>query len=202
MANSPIILASTSKSRQTILRNAGLTFDSIDASVDETIVKQAFLGTDKAQDIADVATILAQSKALTVSEQHSSKWVIGTDQILICEGELFNKPRSIGEARDHLLKLAGKTHMLETSIAVARDGEVDWSYRDGPLLTMRALTPEFIGRYLAAAGADITTTVGGYKLEGIGVQLFERIQGDFFTILGLPLLPLLDYLRQFDLIEK
>ncbi|MGI9462481.1 MAG: Maf family protein, partial [Aestuariivirgaceae bacterium] len=160
-----IILASTSHSRRTLLSNAGIKFDSLDASVDEDAIKDAFIGQDDIQDIADVAMILAQAKAMTVSEQNPDSWVIGADQVLILDGELFSKPGSDDEARGQLLKLSGKTHALETAVACAKGGEIVWSYREAPLLTMRALTPQFIGRYLAAVGADVTTTVGGYKLE-------------------------------------
>ncbi len=196
-----IILASTSKSRQAILSNAGVIFDSLAAGVDEDAVKDAFLGSENEQDLADVAMILAQAKAVTVSEQHPDRLVIGADQILLSDAEMFNKPESIEQARDQLLKLSGKTHALETAVACARNGEITWSYRESALLTMRALTPKYIGRYLAIVGADATTTVGGYKLEGIGVQLFSKIEGDYFAILGLPLLPVLNYLRGQGLIE-
>lgn len=201
MADHPIILASTSKSRQALLHNAGLVFDSMDAGVDEDAVKDAFLGRNDEQDIADVAMILAQAKAMTVSEQHPASLVIGADQTLIFEGRLYNKPTSLEEAREHLLKFAGKTHVLETAVACARDGEIVWSYREAPALTMRAFSPAFVGRYMGAIGDDVKSTVGGYKLEGQGVQLFEKIDGSFFAILGLPLLPLLDFLRQQDLVE-
>lgn len=201
MPSGSLILASTSKSRQAILRDAGLTFDIVDAGVDEDAVKQALLCKDDSLDIADIATILAQTKALTVSEKNSGNWIIGADQVLICDDELFNKPASVSRARDQLLRLSGKTHVLETAIACAHNGEVVWTYRDSAHLSMRPFSPKFLGRYLAAVGEDVLTTVGGYKLESLGIQLFEKIEGDYFTILGLPLLPLLDFLRQSELIE-
>ena len=201
MADQPIILASTSKSRQALLHNAGLSFDSIDASIDEDAVKDAFLGQNDEQDIADVAMILAQAKAMTVSEQHPGSLVIGADQTLIFEGRLYSKPTSLDEAREHLLEFAGKTHVLETAVACARAGGIVWSYREAQFLTLRDFSPQFVGRYMAAIGDDVKSTVGGYKLEGQGIQLFDKIDGNFFTILGLPLLPLLDFLREQNLVD-
>lgn len=201
MADNVLILASTSKSRQAILRNAGLNFDIVDAGVDEDIIKDALLCKDQSLDLADIATILAQTKAVSVSEKFPDKWTIGADQVLICDGELFNKPRSLDEARDHLLRLSGKTHVLETAIACARQGKTIWSHRDCVHLSMRAFSARFLGRYMAAAGSDVMSTVGGYKLEQTGIQLFEKIEGDYFTILGMPLLPLLDFLRRQELLE-
>ena len=195
-----IILASRSKSRHILLQNAGVEFETRDAGIDEDAVKQAFL-TKGGQDLADVAMVLAHTKAVTVSEQDPDAWVIGADQILLCDNKLYNKPVSQDDARSHLLELSGKTHVLETAIAIARGGEVIWSYRDGPALTMRELTPQFIGRYMARVGDDVLTTVGGYKLEGLGIRLFDKIDGNYFSILGLPLLPLLNYLRSNDLID-
>lgn len=201
MVDQPIILASSSKSRQALLRNAGLSFDSMDAGIDEDAVKDAFLGRNDEQDIADVAMILAQAKAMTISEQYPGSLVIGADQTLIFEGRLYSKPASLDEAREHLMQFAGKTHVLETAVACARAGEIVWSYREAPRLTMRDFSPQFVGRYMAAVGEDVTSTVGGYKLEGQGIQLFDKIDGSFFAILGLPLLPLLDFLRQQNLVE-
>ncbi|MGI9316572.1 MAG: Maf family protein [bacterium] len=200
MAKPTIILASTSQSRQTLLHNAGVQFDAIDAGVDEDAIKKAFLGDGNEQDIADVATILAQTKAVTVSEQQPDQLVIGADQTLLCDGKLYSKPESIEHARGQLLYMAGRTHVLETAVACATNGQIVWSYREGPSLKMRDFTPQFLGRYMAAVGADVTSTVGGYKLEGQGIQLFEKIEGNYFSILGLPLLPLLDFLRQQELL--
>ena len=156
MADHPIILASTSKSRQTLLRNAGLSFDCVDAGVDEDAIKDAFLGRNDDQDVADVATILAQSKAMTVSEQYPDSLVIGADQTLLFDEKLYSKPVSIDEAREHLLRFAGQTHVLETAVSCARAGEIIWSYREAPALTMRKFTPQFLGRYMAAVGDDIS----------------------------------------------
>ena len=201
MAKPTIILASTSQSRQSLLSNAGIDFEFMDAGVDEDAIKQAYLGGGNEQDIADVATIIAHTKAVTVSEKHPGQLVIGADQTLLCNGKLYSKPPTVEHAREQLLFMAGRTHVLETAVACARNGEIIWSYREGPSLKMREFTPQFLGRYMAALGADVTSTVGGYKLEGAGIQLFEKIEGNYFSILGLPLLPLLDFLRQQELID-
>ncbi len=201
MVDQSLILASTSKSRQSLLRNAGLEFDCLDSKLDEDAVKAAFLNSNADQDIADLAMILAQAKAMRVSEQHPDCLVIGADQTLICDNRLYSKPVSQDEAREQLLALSGKTHTLETAVACARAGEIVWSYREGPTLKMRPFSPAFLGRYMAAVGDDVMTTVGGYKLEARGIQLFEKIDGSYFAILGLPLLPLLEFLRQQGLVE-
>ena len=169
--------------------------------MDENAVKQAFLSKND-QDLADVAMVLAQAKAMTVSEKHPQSWVIGADQILLCDNKLYSKPQSQEEARGQLLELSGKLHTLETAVAIARAGEIVWSYREGPTLTMRDLTPKFVGRYMAAVGDDILTTVGGYKLESLGIQLFEKVEGNYFSILGLPLLPVLEFFRTHEMIDR
>ncbi|MEE9381060.1 MAG: Maf family protein, partial [Hyphomonadaceae bacterium] len=143
---------------------------------------------------SDQAMQLAELKALKVSSQREGL-VIGGDQMLSLDNLTFDKPADITEARDHLRQLSGQTHRLETALVIAEDGRIVWRHLARPALTMRQLSGEFIDDYLALIGDEALETVGPYKLESSGIQLFEKIDGDFFSILGLPLLPLLDYLR-------
>jgi len=195
---SPIILASKSPSRRSLLENAGLVFSHQDSGVDEDIIKKTFL---QSGEISDLAMILAQAKALAVSDLFRDAYIIGADQTLLFEGRIYDKPISSLEARDQLLALRGKQHQLETAVCVIKNQQTLWSVSDTSWLIMRDFSPEFLGKYLAAVGESVTTTVGGYKLEGPGLQLFEKIDGDFFSILGLPMLKLLDFLRSENLIE-
>jgi septum formation protein len=200
MTSLQLILASKSASRRQLMENAGLVFDCIDSELDEETIKDTFL-TAGNQDLSDVAMILAQAKATVVSEQYPGSLVIGADQVLICGDRLYNKPADHEQAREHLLSLSAHTHVLETAVCVAQNGNVLWSHREAPQLTMRKLSPAFIGRYMAAVGDDVLTTVGGYKLEGRGIQLFDKIEGSYFAILGLPLLALLSFLRSKGIVE-
>jgi septum formation protein len=144
----------------------------------------------------DLAQSLAAAKAISVANQMPDALVIGADQVLNLSGKAFDKPGSRDEARRHLLELRGLPHVLETAICCARDGKVLWDHLERATLTMRAFSESFLDEYLDHMGSDVTTSVGAYKLEGLGAQLFDNIEGDYFTILGLPLLPLLDYLRR------
>ncbi len=190
----PIILASASKSRAVLLRQAGLRFDIVPADVDEESVKRGL----RAQGAAagQCAEKLAELKAIKVSQINADVLVIGADQMLECDGTWFDKPRDLAEARATLLALRGKTHVLPTSVAVATNGSVVWRHSAAPCLTMRAFAESFVDRYLADVGELALASVGAYQLEGRGVQLFSKIDGDFFTILGLPLLELLAFLRE------
>lgn len=193
LSRNRIILASTSRARRTMLENAGLWLTVIPPAIDEETVK-ASLGSDI--EPADTAMILAQTKAISVSEANQDALVVGADQVLIRHGRVLNKPRSPADARDQLLGLRGKVHTLATAVACARDGSVLWSHEAEAQLRMRNFSTDFLGAYLSAAEASVVETAGGYKLEGLGIQLFEAIDGDYFTILGLPLLPLLAFLRE------
>ena len=195
---SSLILASKSPSRQTLMKNAGLVFEQHVSNVDENIIKETFL---KSGEISDLAMILAQAKALAVSERFPGAYVIGADQTLLFEKRVYDKPVSDVDARDQLLALRGNQHQLETAICVIRNQETLWSVSESSYLTMRNFSPEFLGKYLADEGDSVKTSVGGYKLEGLGLQLFEIIDGDFFSILGLPMLKLLGFLRSQNLIE-
>jgi septum formation protein len=149
----------------------------------------------------DVAEVLARAKAEAVSELAPKAYVIGGDQVLALGETILSKPDGMEAARRQLLALSGKTHNLHTAVAVATGGETIWAETTIATLHMRKLTPEFIGRYLAAAGEDVLSSVGAYQIESLGIQLFDKIEGDYFSILGLPLLPLLDALRREGAIE-
>lgn len=190
---SDLILASTSATRQRLLREAGLGFDSQAPGVDEDAVK-ASLKSEQAG-AAQIAETLAELKALRVSARRPEALVIGADQVLDCNGVLFDKPPDLAHARAQLQALRGKTHILATAVCVAQNGARLWHHNAQARLVMRPFSDAFLDDYLKAAGADVLGSVGVYRLEGLGAQLFSRIDGDFFTILGLPLLPLLDFLR-------
>lgn len=196
----PLILASGSAARRTLLDRAGLTFDVVVSDLDEAAMREA-MGPPDSLDPSDVAEVLARGKAESVSEAHPNAFVIGADQVLSLDGQMFGKPDSMEEARARLLDFSGKTHRLHTAVVIASKGATIWAHTDVPALTMRRLSPEFIGRYLATAGDGVLGSVGAYQLESLGIQLFEKIDGDFFSILGLPLLPLLDALRREGVIE-
>ena len=196
----PLILASSSKSRANLLEAAGLAFIVEPPGLDESAMRQAVAG-GEALAPHDVAEVLARAKAEAVSEVAPKAHVIGGDQVLAFGDVIMSKPESMEAARRQLLDLSGKTHTLHTSVAVATNGETIWADTTVAILTIRKLSPEFIGRYLAAAGEEVLSSVGGYQIESIGVQLFEKIDGDYFSILGLPLIPLLDTLRREGVIE-
>lgn len=187
----PLILASQSQVRQTLLANAGLSFEAKPAAIDERAI-QKNSGLVAA---GEIAAHLAREKARFVSLQSPGRYVIGADQTLECDGRLFNKPAGRAGAIEHLHALAGRTHALHAAIAVARDGQPLFEDVSVARLTMRELSDGAIEAYLDAAGDAVTASVGAYQLEGLGVHLFSRIEGDHFTILGLPLLPLLAFLR-------
>lgn len=188
-----LVLASASASRIAILRQAGLAVTQDIAGVDEDTVKHSLRA--EGADAGHVATTLADLKAQQVSRRHPEAFVIGADQMLECNGIWFDKPPDMDHARAHLTSLRGRSHNLITAAVVVRAGARVWQHVDRATMTMRPLSDAFIESYLQTAGADVCSTVGAYRLEGLGAQLFTRVEGDFFTILGLPLLPLLDFLR-------
>jgi len=197
----PLILASASKSRARILEAAGLAFIVEPPGLDESAMRQAVSG-DRALTPHDVAEVLARAKAEAVSDLAPKAYVIGADQILALGKTMLSKPDSMEAARRQLLDLNGKSHTLHTAVAVATNGDTVWAETTVATLTMRKLSPEFIGRYLAAAGEEVLGSVGAYQLESLGAQLFDKIDGDYFSILGLPLIPLLDTLRREGVIES
>jgi len=194
-----LVLASGSPFRRDMLRNAGLSFDVVRADVDERAVEAAVAETGVTP--ADLASILAEAKAVEVSERHPDALVIGCDQTMALEDRIFHKPADMEAARRHLLALSGKTHVLNSAVVLARGGDVTWRHVDSAFLTMRSLDPAFIGRHLAQVGEKALSSVGAYQIEGEGIQLFERVEGDHFTIVGLPLLPLLAELRRIGAID-
>lgn len=189
--NAPLILASQSRARQTLLGEAGITFAAIPANIDERAVQQsaALVAPD------EIAAHLAREKALAISLSEPGRYVVGADQTLAVGQTLFTKPAGRIEAAEQLRALAGRVHELHSAVAVARDGKIMFEDVSVARMTMRQLSEAQIGTYLDEAGERVTTSVGAYQLEGLGVHLFERIEGDHSAILGLPLLPLLDFLR-------
>ena len=187
-----LILASKSRHRAKLLSDAGLHFDACDAEVDERAVEEV-LGSDVSPD--DQAQILAEIKATTASQRFPDALVLGCDQILALGDEILHKAIDFEAARANLLKLSGKTHTLYSAIALATRGEIVWSLTVPAYMTMRKLDPGYIGRHLAFAGDAVLGSVGCYQIEGPGLQLFEKIEGDYWTIIGLPLLPLMAELR-------
>ena len=188
-----LVLASGSGARRTLLANAGLAFDVRPSSLDERAVEAPLVAGGASP--ASLAEALAAAKAIDVSRQEPGALVIGADQTLDCDGHRGTKSESLAGARAQLMRLAGREHRLHSAVAVARDGALRWRHLASATLAMRPLTPQEVDAYLARVGEDVLKSVGVYQLEGEGVRLFERIEGDYFTILGLPLLPLLAYLR-------
>ena len=188
-----IVLASKSPARTAVLRAAGVHFETQVAGVDEGAVKAGLLA--EGHGPREVADALAELKAIKVSRARPGDLVIGADQTLDLAGELFDKVETLAEARERLQLLRGKTHKLHSAVVVARGGEVIWREVPPAKLTMRDFSDAFIDSYLAARGEGILSSVGCYQLENEGVQLFSRIEGDYFTILGLPLMGLFDFLR-------
>jgi septum formation protein len=188
-----LILASGSAARRQMLEAAGLSFEVDAPRVDEEAAKASLrAGGLKPRDQADA---LAELKALSVSRTRPD-FVIGADQMLAVGGDVFDKPKNVDEARQHLTRLRGQTHELITAAVVAREGAIIWRHIDTPKLKMRAFSDAFLDDYMSRAGEHVLRSVGAYQLEGLGAQLFERVEGDYFSVLGLPLLPLLAFLRE------
>ena len=194
-ADSPqIVLASASTARRTLLDRAGLRFMTAVAAIDETEVKRSALAMSASPD--DTAMLLADLKAERVMARYPDALVVGGDQLLVCEGRWFDKPADLEDARAQLLALRGRTHELVTAVTCWRGGRAVWHHIARPRLTMRMFSEDFLAAYLLAEGDVLTGTVGAYRFEGCGVQLFESVIGEHAAILGLPLLPLLGFLRQ------
>lgn len=196
----PILLASTSATRAMLLRNAGLSVDTAAANIDEPALRLAL----DAEGLTprDQADALAEAKARKISRKRPDAMVIGCDQNLAFRDEVLAKPSSPAVAREQLMQLRGQTHVLHSAVVIYENDQPVWRHIGTARLTMRAFSDDYLGAYLARQGTDIRTSVGCYKLEGEGVRLFSRIDGDYFTILGLPLLELLGYLTTRGVIES
>jgi len=195
-----VILASASRPRARMLAKAGVLFTIAPASVDENSIKTSVRAAGA--DVAEVAEMLAATKAQQVSRNHEGELVIGADQMLACDGDWFDKPASRTDARSQLMRLRGRTHELVSAVCVVRDGVVIWHHTERAAVTVRHFSEDFVDEYIEKMDQDILATVGGYELEGLGAQLFSGIEGDYFTILGMPLLPLLDFLRGHGVITE
>lgn len=192
-----LILASASKTRRSMLDKAGVPFTAVAADLDEAAIKNhCHRGKKSAQ---ETALALARAKAEKIAMQHPQDWVLGADQMLECEGHWFDKAQDRAQAEAQLAFLSGKTHRLITA-AVLMKGDATWERIESASLTMRGLTPDFVKEYCDRLGQSLYGSVGCYALEGLGAQLFQKIEGDFFVILGLPLLPLLEALRERELL--
>lgn len=199
-SQAPIILASASKTRSHLLTAAGIYHEIVPANVDEPTIKSDLISEGVGP--ALISEFLADAKAKKISVSQPDSLVLGADQILECEGFLFDKPTDAASARIQLLNLRGKTHRLWTSAVVARAGTRLWHQTETAELKMRNFSDSFLDQYMALEGDNILSCVGGYRLEGRGAQLFSGVSADYFTILGLPLLPLLRFLRANDIIGK
>ena len=187
-----IVLASESAARAAVLRAAGIAFEARPARIDEAAVKAS--GQAEGASAEDVALVLASMKAARV--RAPGQVVVGADQMLVCDGQWFDKPESAEAARRQLLMLRGRPHELVTAVVCMKDGVEVWHHLARPRLVMRAFSDAFLDRYLAEEGTAVCACVGGYRLEGPGIQLFDAVEGDYTAILGLPLLPLMGFLRQ------
>lgn len=195
----PLILASSSPYRLSMLLDAGLEVRALRPELDERAVEAALDGSGTTPD--DLAQVLAEAKAAEVSARQAGALVLSCDQVLSLDGEILHKAADMEAARRRLLALSGKTHQLSCGAALVRDGETLWREVQVANMTMRPLTPAFIGRHLARVGEKALTSVGAYQVEGEGIQLFDTIDGDYFTVIGLPLLPLLKALRDLGAID-
>lgn len=193
-ASPRLVLASASSARRAVLAAAGLRFEAVAAAVDEAAIKEGA----QAEGIpaADAALILADAKAERIARRDPEALVIGCDQLLVCDGRWFDKPADLAAAREHLRALRGGPHELVTAVVCHRHGSRIWQHVAVPRLVMRDFSDAFLDAYLAVEGEAVLSSVGAYRLEGPGVQLFSRVQGDHSAILGLPMLPLLSFLRQ------
>ena len=197
-----VVLASGTESRQKLLTAAGLAFRIVPPEVDEAAIHGALYNGNAETDPSDVAELLARAKAEEVSARVPGALVIGADQVLSLDGKILDKPTDRDAVRDSLFALRGKTHQLHSAVALAEGGQVIWTHIETAHLTMREFSSEFLGRYLAAAGPQVYQSVGPYQLDGLGIQLFDRIEGDYFAILGLPILLLFARLRESQILAS
>ena len=181
------------------MEDAGVSFMAVASDVDEDQIKSAADSQNLL--IEDLTLKLAYAKAEAVSQRYPYSYVLGADQILVCETRRFDKPKNMAQVRDHLRYLRAKEHRLVNGLVILKGSEIVWSHREIATLVMRDFTDAFLDKYLQSEGKQVLGSVGGYLLEGQGSQLFEEIRGDYFTILGLPLLPLLAYLRHIHILD-
>ena len=198
--NPPLVLASASSARRAVMQAAGLRFTAVAAHIDEDEIKRGA----KAEGLpaGETALILAELKAQRVARKHPDSVVIGCDQLLVCGEDWFDKPVDRAGAEAHLRALRGRTHVLETSIVCMKNGQIIWHHLERPKLSMRMVSDAFITAYLDAEGDAVLSSVGAYRLEGLGVQLFDAIEGEHSAILGLPMLPLCEFLRQHGVLRS
>ena len=195
----PLLLASTSKIRLKLLEDISLPVETQGADVDERSLE---IGLQKdGAEPAQIALALARAKAIDVAQKNPGRWIVGADQTLALGAEQFHKPTSIEGARNHLYRLRGKTHQLHSAIICLNAGREVFAHVETARLTMRNFGDDFLEAYLAATGSAVMQSVGAYQLEGLGIHLFDKVEGDHSTILGLPLLPLLAFFRQAGLVE-
>jgi septum formation protein len=197
MPGKRLVLASGSPFRREMLENAGVDVEVVRPALDERAIEAPLAGVAP----EDVALVLAEAKALDVSGRLPGALVLGCDQTLSLGDRIFHKPADMEGARRHLLALSGTTHRLNSAAVLARGGQTLWRHVGVASLTMRTLDPAFVGRHLASVGEAALSSVGAYQVEGRGIQLFERIEGDFFTVVGLPLLAVLGALRDLGAID-
>jgi septum formation protein len=197
-----IVLASGSRARREMLAAAGVHFTVQAADVDEPAIRARMRKVDAHIDPKKIAAVLAAAKAEDVSGKIGGSLIIGADQVLALDDELLSKAPSIDAAREALRKLRGRTHELHSAVAFAENGKITWAHVATARLTMRDFSEAFLDDYLLRAGDRVGQSVGAYELEGLGVQLFDKIEGDYFTVLGLPLMPVLAELRERGIIEK
>lgn len=198
LASEPLVLASASTVRLVLLTAAGVPTEVRPANLDERSIEAA--APSSAPNA--IATFLAREKASAVARDHPGRLVLGADQVLTLDGRRFAKPADRAAARDQLRNLSGKTHELHSAVAFVQDATVVFAYVGTAQLTMRSISESFFDLYLDAAGDVATVSVGAYQVEGLGIQLFERIEGDYFSVLGLPLLPVLDFLRRHGCLQS
>lgn len=193
----PLVLASSSPFRRMLMTNAGLMFEHQPAGIDERVIEADLIDADPRK----VALVLSEAKARDVSKSWPGSLVIGSDQTMSLGSRIYHKAGDLGEAKANLLSLSGRTHRLNSAVVIVRDGDVVWEHVGHADLNMRDLSPAFIDRYLDKVGPSVLSSVGSYQLEGEGIQLFSKIDGDYFTILGLPMLALLEALRKLGQID-
>jgi len=196
---STLILASSSPFRRMLMDNAGLVFQSVPAAIDERAIEEPLEREGASPQV--VALVLARAKAREVAARSPSALVIGSDQTMSLGSRVYHKPADLDQAREQLMSLSGQTHQLNSAVVIMRDADVLWEHVAQAQLTVRALTSDFVERHLQRVGPKALTSVGGYQLEGEGIQLFSAVDGDYFTILGLPMLPLLNALRNLGAID-